>query len=274
MLLLKLISLGHNNAPNNNNTTRRLGGSVKIPEEQYYSIAFWFYVLLRLIAFHRSTFSLSTCAKSDLVDQTRLLIAICCITYSPILTGPRSRPIIFPSSVPVPPSQFQNITSTTSATIQVQALDVAATISDTIPDETRLQCARLLRDRCPPYLNPQNDPHLIFIFGTFIDLPQPSGGASTPSSALGGAHTPFNGAQSSSTPSSYLPPHLIANPSLFPTFDSNISTANKLRFQQNNRAVGSYTLRPWEMLEESAPVVGVNDTALNLRYFGARRIRD
>lgn len=37
--------------------------------------------------------------------------------------------------------------------------------------------------------------------------------------------------------------------------------------------MGRFPLRPWEMLEESAPVIGVNDTAVDLGWFAARRVR-
>jgi mediator of RNA polymerase II transcription subunit 12, fungi type len=38
--------------------------------------------------------------------------------------------------------------------------------------------------------------------------------------------------------------------------------------------VSAFTLRPWEMLEEAAPMVGMNDTAVDLGFFGARRVRE
>ena len=33
-----------------------------------------------------------------------------------------------------------------------------------------------------------------------------------------------------------------------------------------------FTIKPWERLEDATPVVGTNDTALDLRLFGARKV--
>lgn len=34
----------------------------------------------------------------------------------------------------------------------------------------------------------------------------------------------------------------------------------------------AFVTKPWEMLVDATPVVGVNDTALSLGLFGARRV--
>ncbi|ODH15604.1 hypothetical protein ACO22_06425 [Paracoccidioides brasiliensis] len=288
---------------------------------QEISIRFWLYIMLRLIAIHRSDLDPSTLSKSDIVDQTRLLISISCIALSQTISSTNV------PSVPLSHS-LTNISSQATNNLQTQALDVAATLVDTIPDEARHQCARFFRDRCPPYIHPQNQPRLLFLFGpipptdiaaSFIPPKQPtqsspaSGAASSiPAAAAGSSPTSTpaaaKGAEPAPTPESsqtlptppnsnynapsVAPSHMTPTTSIssfqpLPTPPSSVYNATlhipcndpnsfvgDLRLQQQGQDVGPYPLRPWEMLEESAPVMGVNDTAVNLGLFEARVTRD
>jgi mediator of RNA polymerase II transcription subunit 12 len=153
-------------------------------------------------------------------------------------------------------------------------LDVAATLADTLPDEARQQCARFLRDRCPPSLHVQNDTRLLFLLGPISEAPLVC--QTQPQTSTAATATTPNLTPTTSVPAHLQPPLFQpANPSnTSPSpFDDPSLLANRLRFQQHGRIAGQYTLRAWEMLEEPAPIVGVNDTALNLGYFGARQIR-
>lgn len=40
----------------------------------------------------------------------------------------------------------------------------------------------------------------------------------------------------------------------------------------NKEEKHAFVTKPWEMLVDATPVVGVNDTALSLGLFGARRV--
>ncbi|KAJ6115658.1 hypothetical protein N7523_006075 [Penicillium sp. IBT 18751x] len=48
---------------------------------------------------------------------------------------------------------------------------------------------------------------------------------------------------------------------------------SRLRLQRSGKIVGPYPIRPWELLEDAAPFVGVDETAVNLGYFDARCVR-
>ena len=48
---------------------------------------------------------------------------------------------------------------------------------------------------------------------------------------------------------------------------------SRLQIQYRGRVIGPYPLRSWELLEDAAPLVGVNDTAVGLGYFDARRVK-
>ncbi|EEQ90847.2 hypothetical protein RJZ56_002888 [Blastomyces dermatitidis] len=265
-------------------------------------IAFWFSVLLRLIAIHRSRFAPGTLSKSDLADQTRLLISINCIALSRTLSPkapacprpfPSTSPLTLTTPLQEPRPHFPfHVTDTgISTSLQIQALDVAATLLDSIPDDYRHQCARFLRDRCPPFLHPQNDPRLLFLLGPLAADNQPSptttqssqqqpGGSTLSQANPGTPGTPATplvvasvGATAASQSSQQFQGGNSYNAATFNPFDDQNSIVGKLRVQQRGRIAGPYPLRPWEMLEESAPVIGVNDTAVNLGWFAARRIR-
>ncbi|PGH26686.1 hypothetical protein AJ80_01632 [Polytolypa hystricis UAMH7299] len=270
MLLQRVVLLSNETKNSDNPGVNGDAASGLAPAPQEQAIALWFYVLLRIVAIHHSTLSSTATSKSDLVDRTRLLITICCIALSPIFS--KTQRFRFPSTIPLPPSKFQLDRSITAANLQVQALDVAATLVDSLPDEARQQCVRFLRERCPPFLQPQNDPRLLFLLGPLTDTPPPS---STPSQLPAPQNSQIAaGAANLAAP---LPSHSFPasnSNNMTPTAaeDSN-SLMSKLRFQQRGRIIGPYPMRAWEMLEESAPIVGVNDTALNLGYFGARQTR-
>ncbi|KAK2783012.1 RNA polymerase II mediator complex subunit [Emmonsiellopsis sp. PD_33] len=289
-------------------------------------LVFWFSILLRLTALHRSTFPTGdSLSKTDLADQSRLLISICCITFSNTLSNRANRPHTIPSSAPLPPA-MSNSNSTpihvpqpqsqhtipmpvtmTTINLQTQALDVAATLADSLPDDFRHQCTRFLRDRCPPFFHPQNNPHLLFLLGPLPDAGQPSPAMnilspSQPAQGTTPTHTPLpstptlpahlqsapsqspsqppSSSQSSASPQ--LPPAAAANPAavapgiggpaVIPLDDPD-SFASKLRLQKRGKTLGVYPVRPWEMLEENTPVIGLNDTAVNLGLFGARIVR-
>ncbi|PGH09502.1 hypothetical protein GX51_00607 [Blastomyces parvus] len=264
-------------------------------------ITFWFSVLLRLVAIHRSTVAPGTLSKSDLADQTRLLISINCIALSRTLSPkPPAGLTPFLSTNPLTPTTPSqelrphfpfHITDTgISTSLQAQALDVAATLLDSIPDDSRQQCGRFLRDRCPPFLHPQNDPRLLFLLGPLAADTQPSSSTTqssqqqpvgsmlsqanpgTPGTPATPAAAASVGATAPSTSHQFQGGN-VYNAATFNPLDDQNSIVGKLRVQQRGRIVGPYPLRPWEMLEESAPVIGVNDTAVNLGWFAARRVR-
>ncbi|PGG98881.1 hypothetical protein AJ79_08757 [Helicocarpus griseus UAMH5409] len=260
------------------------------------AILFWFYIMLRLVSIHRSSFAPGALPKSDIADQTRLLISISCIALSRTLSSrDPSRPHLFPSTVPLPPTTFlqqtqpepgTGVNTGTSTNLQVQALDVAATLLDPLPDDARHQCARFLRDRCPPFLHPQNDPRLLALLGplgTDTQFSAPSQPQPQPQSQQLAPGTVGTPTPSPATPVTPATPTVAGAPaasqqqfynasSFIPLDDPN-SFAGKLRVQQRGRIVGPYPLRPWEMLEAAAPFVGVNDTAVSLGWFGARGVR-
>lgn len=235
------------------------------------SFAFWFAALLRMIVIHRSSFSPpSVVSKAHtLLEQSRLLIVICCIALSrpPSSLVPQS-----PISCLSQHWSFEQPTQLNPTCLQTYALDVAASLIDTISEEARQQCARFLKDRFPSFLHVQNDPRLLYLFGPVTDV------AHCNTSQYTSASSP---AACSSAPSANLPigpsatqssaPPLIGTPMGPP--DDPGCLVNRLRIHQRGRVIGSYPLRPWEMLEDAAPIVGVNDTAVGLGYFGARRVR-
>ncbi|EGC47827.1 RNA polymerase II mediator complex component Srb8 [Histoplasma capsulatum var. duboisii H88] len=267
------------------------------------AITFWFYILLRLVSIHRSTFTLGTLSKSDLADQSRLLISITCIALSKTLSPkvPSARPYYIPPTTPlmfaVPPQSsqpqplFYSTDAGISTNLRTQALDVAATLLDSIPDDSRHQCSRFFRDRCPPFLHPQNNPRLFFLLGPLAADTQPSSSTMQSSQqqpvAPSLSQTTLGPPASTATPAAGAPPGVKSNSSSsqqfqsgniynttnFLPFDDQNSLVGKLRVQHPGGIVGRFPLRPWEMLEESAPVIGVNDTAVDLGWFAARRVR-
>ncbi|KAE8151928.1 hypothetical protein BDV25DRAFT_151988 [Aspergillus avenaceus] len=238
------------------------------------ALAFWFSALLRMIIIHRAAFTAQSLAPkpSGLQEQSRLLTSILCISLARL---PDNVIRIFPTADYFPhPVPSQGHRACPGILLQTHALDVAALLIDTFPDEARQQCARFLKEKCPPFLQYQNDTRFIYLLGPMSDAPSLNNlpPASLPSPAAGGS-TP--------TPSSNLSGGLsnTQTPAVAPTGISTTLSegvncvASHLRLQYKGRVMGPYPVRPWELLEDAAPIVGVNDTAVNLKYFDARRVR-
>ncbi|KAL1962441.1 hypothetical protein VTN77DRAFT_9712 [Rasamsonia byssochlamydoides] len=250
--------------------------SLSVCEE---NLIFWFTAMLRMITIHRAAFDAPALAPSasqrpnTLLDQSRLLITICCIALSRSPLSMVSRPQTGITPSPFTPSAQQ---SHAGNSLPTYALDVAASLVDTLPDDARQQCARFLRERCPPFLHVHNEPRLMYLLGPVPDFLNTTSSqpASAPSPATSGPTSSMTPSATPASGSSSIPPSTSA--SMMPTGSSEDpnSLVNRLRIQHRGRVIGPYPLRPWEMLEEAAPVAGVNDTAVDLAYFGARRVRD
>ncbi|OKL63096.1 hypothetical protein UA08_02000 [Talaromyces atroroseus] len=232
--------------------------SISACEENF---LFWFTAILQMIRIHRAAFDQPASSTNNrpgaFIDLSRTLIIICCLALSRTPMGFTVQPRLDLSALP----PFNTSTSEvrTENTIQTYALDMASSLVDSLPDEARQQCANFIRERFPPSLHVQNDPRLLFLFGPVSETFAPgSVSVSSPASTL--------------TPSANPPAMSAVNTGTVVEDYSAIS--NRLRVQSRGRIVGSYSLRPWEMLEEAAPVVGANDTAIDLNLFGARKVRD
>ncbi|KAL5358219.1 mediator of RNA polymerase II transcription subunit 12 [Aspergillus floccosus] len=238
------------------------------------ALAFWFSALLRMIVIHRAAFNVpSSVPRASVVqDQSRLLVSIFCISLARLPTNILR---LYPTADYFPrPISSEAYPPCPGILLQTHALDVAASLIDTFPDESRQQCARFLKDKCPPFLQFQNDNRFSYLLGPVPDsgtsnIPPP---ASLPSPAAAAASTP------TPTPSSSLPTgsstqQASSTISGIPTGVSEDSVASRLRLQYRGRTIGPYPVRPWELLEDAAPIVGVNDTAVNLKFFDARRAR-
>ncbi|CRG82980.1 Mediator of RNA polymerase II transcription subunit 12 [Talaromyces islandicus] len=232
------------------------------------SFLFWFTAMLRMVKIHRAAFdqpwSPTLQRPNALLDQSRLLVSICCLALSPLnLT---SRPPVGMSSVSISAVEQK---ARVGNTIQTYALDIASSLIDTLPDEARVQCARFLKERCPPFLHVQNEPRLLYLFGPVSDVilssnQSVSGSSPAPSGAISSALTPSANPPAANTGVVAAPAGISEDPN---------SMANRLRVQSRGRVVGPYYLRSWELLEEAAPVVGANDTAVDLNFFGARKAK-
>lgn len=233
------------------------------------SLAFWFSALLRMVVIHRASFMLPSGSKLNTSHEpSRLLVSIFCIALSRL---PADVIRLFPGADYFPrPGSSEDYRPCPGILLQTHALDVAASLIDVFPDETRYQCSRFLREKCPS-LSLQSDARFLYLLGPMGDYTtshlQP---AAAPSPVAGSTPTqnlPAPAPAHSSQPTATHPSaHVGVNEGIN-------STANRLRLQQRGRTVGSYPNRPWELLEDAAPFVGVNDTAVNLSYFDARRIR-
>ncbi|KAE8350277.1 mediator of RNA polymerase II transcription subunit 12 [Aspergillus coremiiformis] len=240
------------------------------------ALAFWFSALLRMIVIHRAAFNMISLAPkpSGLQEQSRLLISILCISLARL---PDNVIRLFPTADYFPrPMPSQDYRPCPGILLQTHALDVAASLIDTFPDEARQQCARFLKDKCPPFLQYQNDSRFIYLLGPMNDsaslnslqpasLPSPVAAGSTPTptpsnSLLGGPPNPQTLSLAMAGPSTGLSEGINC-------------VASHLRLQYRGRVRGPYPVRPWELLEDAAPIVGVNDTAVSLKYFDARRVR-
>ncbi|CAI7568844.1 uncharacterized protein N7487_009820 [Penicillium crustosum] len=238
------------------------------------ALAFWFSALLRIIVLHRSAFSQPPPALkiNPLHEQLRLLTSIFCIALSR-LPGDVLR--LFPTADYFPhPTPTEGFRPCPGILLQTHALDVAASLIDIFPDEVRHQCARFLKEKCPSFVPFQNDSRFLYLLGPISDqypanshqasAPSPAASGSTPTPtpalfSIAGSSTAQQSVTAASGPSTAAP-------------DSN-SMANRLRLQHRGRVIGPYPVRPWELLEDAAPFLGVNDTAVNLGFFDARRVR-
>lgn len=236
-------------------------------------LIFWLTSMLQMIRIHRAAFDLPVSTGnqrlSAYIDLSRLLIIICCLALSRTPFGLTVQPRMDLSAS----SSFALASSEevrTGNTIQTYALDMASSLVDSLSDEARQHCANFIKERFPATLNCQNDPRLQYLFGPVADGPPTAIGAGPVSSVPVSVSSPT--ASTLATPSAN--PVNAAILQTGNTVEDPSSIYNRLRVQSRARIVGSYPVRPWEMLEESAPVVGTNDTAIDLNLFNARKVRD
>lgn len=255
-----------------NQSGEHRSGASASPGRTYFerSLAFWFSALLRLIVLHRASFTQPLTLKPNQPqEQSRLLISIFCIALSR-LPGDVLRQ--FPAADYFPhPRNSEPYRPCPGILLQTHALDVAASLIDVFPDEIRHQCCRFLKEKCPPFASLQNDSRFLYLLGPAADsyshnLLQ-SASASSPA-ASGSTPTPTPANIPASAPSSQAALLPAASSAENPN-----SVTSRLRLQHRGRIVGPYPIRSWELLEDAAPFVGANDTAVNLGYFDTRRVR-
>ncbi|KAL4862934.1 hypothetical protein BDV12DRAFT_35458 [Aspergillus spectabilis] len=241
------------------------------------SLAFWFSALLRMTVLHRAAFVAPTSSLgpkgSGLQEQTRLLVSIFCISLARL---PDNILRLFPTTNYFPHTvQPENIRPCPGILLQTHALDVAASLIDSFPDEARHQCARFLKEKLPPFLQFQNDRRFLYVLGPMADTAALSSQlpASVSSPAAGGSTpTPTPSTNLSGTPNQ--PQQMTSSTGPLPGLSENTnSIADRLRVQHRGRVIGPYPARPWELLEDAAPLVGLNDTAVSLKLFDTRRVR-
>lgn len=278
LLLQKLIIMQTNTSSFAENRSVSSSGPVVMARFNFErSLAFWFSALLRMTVLHRAAFnapaSLGPKAGS-LQEQTRLLVSIFCISLARL---PDNILRLFPTANYFPHTiQPKNFRPCPGILLQTHALDVAASLIDSFPDEARLQCGRFLKEKCPPFLQFQNDRRFLYLLGPMTDtaihssqlpasISSPAAGGSTPTPTPSGSVSagPPNQSQQVAASTGVLPGlSEITNP-----------VADRLRIQHRGRVIGPYPVRPWELLEDAAPILGVNDTAVSLKLFDARRVR-
>jgi mediator of RNA polymerase II transcription subunit 12 len=267
MTQMTIRNLGENR---NHANAEQLARTLALSEKNF---VFWFTAMLRMINLHRATFDSPSQSTSQrphaLLDQSRLLITICCIALSRSPLG-----LVFRQEAQPPSSDLSSERPPAASTsLQTYALDIAATLVDTLPDDARQQCARFLKERCPPFLHVQNEPRFLYILGPVADTVTSStsqqGSASSP--APSGPASAMTPSATSSAPSSSANTTTLMSTGMTAGSDA---LANRLRVLNRGRVMGPYPLRPWEMLEEAAPMAGINDTAVDLGFFGARKVRE
>lgn len=234
------------------------------------SLAVWFSALLRMVVIHRAAFMQPQAIKVNACnEQCRLLVAIFCITLSR-LPGDVIR--LFPGAKHFPHPPAEDCHPRPGILLQTHALDVAACLLDVLPDEVRHQCGRFLKERCPPFASLQTDPRFVYLLGPILDAHQSSfvQSASAPSPAAS-ASAPTPASASNPAPGTSTQPAAASSALYAGTTEGINCMTSRLRLQQRGRIVGPYPIRPWELLEDAAPYAGVNDTAVNLGYFDARR---
>ena len=126
---------------------------------------------------------------------------------------------------------------THNATLSTRTFDVLALLTDSLADDTRATCIRILADQYKT-----RDPRLRFLFG-YSDGVDGEGLQLTSSSTL------------SSSPTT----------ATTTTASESKRGGPKITMQQ------PFPLRRWEMMQEATPIVGENDTSLSLGLFGARK---
>lgn len=228
------------------------------------NFVFWLTAMLQMIRIHRAAFDLPASAGNQRMgayaELSRLLIIICCLALSRTPLGLTVQPRLDLSASSYFLASAKEVRA--GNTIQTYALDIASSLVDSLSDEARQHCANFIKERFPPALNVQNDTRLQYLFGPIADnlggvLPS-SMSVSSPAATLTPSNNPANAAGGAGG-------NAIEDP---------LALNNRLRVQSRGRVIGSYPVRPWEMLEEAAPVVGANDTAIDLNLFGARKVRD
>lgn len=277
-LLQKLIIVqtNSNNFAGNRNSSS--GPAVMLRFNFERSLAFWFSALLRLTVLHRASFTAPASLGSkagSLQDQTRLLVSIFCISLARL---PGNIIRHFPTANYFPHAvQTQEFRPCPGILLQTHALDVAATLIDSFPNEARHHCGRVLREKCPPFLQFQNDRRFLYLLGPMADstvsnpqipasISYPAAGGSTP------APTPSGNLPSGPTNQSTQQVAAFGR-ALQGTSEGTNSAADRLCLQRRGRTIGPYPVRAWELLEDAAPILGVNDTAVSLKLFDTRRVR-
>lgn len=272
VLVEKMDSLLHKIITVHNNAVKGAANTDRPKFER--ALAFWFSALLRMVVLHRSAFIQPPTALklNPPHEQLRLLTSIFCIALSR-LPGDVLR--LFPAADYFPhPTPTENFRPCPGILLQTHALDVAASLIDIFPDEVRHQCARFLKEKCPPFIPFQNDSRFLYLLGPITDQSSPAQQVSAPS-PVASASTPISASTLFPTlgPSPAQQSVAAASGSSTGLSDGTNCMANRLRLQHRGRIVGPYPVRPWELLEDAAPFLGVNDTAVNLAYFDARRVR-
>ncbi|KAL4997606.1 hypothetical protein BDV10DRAFT_169070 [Aspergillus recurvatus] len=279
LLLQKLIIMQTNlNNLAENRSASSSGSAVMSPVNFERALAFWFSALLRLTVLHRAAFIAPSAPGSKaggLQEQTRLLVSIFCISLARL---PDNVLRLFPTADYFPHAiQPRNFRPCPGILLQTHALDVAASLIDSFPDEARHQCGRFLRERFPSFLKSQNDRRLHYLLGPMADTTVPSSQlpASISSPAAGGSTpTPMpSGTLPAGHPSQTTQQMAAPIASLSVPSENTELVAGRLRVQSGGRVIGPYPVRPWELLEDAAPILGVNDTAVSLKLFDARRVR-
>lgn len=236
-------------------------------------LAFWFSAILRMIVLHRSAFAQPSAALKHNFshDQLRLLAPILCIALSPFPGDMlRELPVVEHQH----PAAIDGSRPRPGVSLKTHALDVAASLIDMFSDEVRHQCARFLKEKCYPFIPAQNDPRLIYLLGPIADQYSTNAQQISASSPAGSASTPTPTPISfSSVGPSPAQQSVAAASGLSTGSDDSNNISNRLRLQHRGRTLGPYPVRPWELLEDAAPFLGINDTAVNLGYFDARRVR-
>ncbi|EPS26667.1 hypothetical protein PDE_01605 [Penicillium oxalicum 114-2] len=235
-------------------------------------LAFWFSAFCKLVIIHRVSFAQTASALKvgPSPEQPRLLVLLLSIALCRLPNIMSSGP----SGADNSPHQGAGSGGQTCPAVPLQtyALDLVASLVDVFPDEARHQCARILKEKCPPFAALQDDSRFVYLLGPIPDIntsgmvqatsaQSPMASASTPTAVPA---TSSNARDAAQTPSVNANPGFSENPACI---------TNRLRLEHRGRTIGPYPVRPWELLEDAAPFVGLNDTAVNLGYFDARRVR-